>query len=538
MLDFLARKAAALRASAQWFALVIVTQTFTAITTGIATGYLLMFPCVWFFAICNANQVESRPRHSRDYAALESFVAAFNDQLPIDERCVDPNRVFWFTSLLGIGSTAALILGVSVYERRRLRSQGGWAIGLAIGGRPIESPSGLDEKQLVNVVEEIAVAYSTLPPTIFLLDHESGINAFAAGLTPHESILGVTLGAIKQLDRDELQAVVAHEMSHLTNGDTVLGTRLTCILSGLQSIRVVSECLVSEGYDTFQHSEDNGGYGLVSIIIGAVIWPFGVFGTFAATALVMALGRSRETLADAEAVEKTRHPEPLARALRRIKGHPNRGEMHHPMTTLVAPMLFVERSRNHHWFSSHPPIHQRIAAITPNGDQSPIYADVNLDSKIDGQSPEVTEIMNLVFAGAMLTSATSHPAAKSTSPKSSSSPQVRTDSDAIKASALVVLSTLAVCDGESAMSDYEFLRGWNQLGLGDAKRLPASEISTELFDHAVDSLAHLPLPKKKRLLAAIADTITSDGSMSEEEATILDALQNRFAGRSPAPASA
>ncbi len=508
MLDFLARKSAAMRASARWFALVITTQVFTSIATGIAIGYLLMFPIVLVFATCQPQE-SSEKNQPRNFA--KTYVAAFDDRTPDEERCVDPGAVFWFTSLLGIGSTATALIFVTAMEHRRIAQDGGWAIGLAIGGRELAISVDRNERRLMNIVEEVAIAFATEPPAVLVLDGEPGINVFAAGLAPADSILCVTLGAIRQLDRDELQAVVAHEMSHLTNGDTRMGTRMTAILLGLQSIRVLAETLFSLGRHTSEHDPKSSISAYAMMIVGAAIWPMGLFGTIAATSLTFALGRCRETLADAEAVAKIRNPIALARAMRRILGYPGRGHMLHPMASMVAPMLFVERTRNHQWFSTHPPLEYRIAAVDPAGDCSPIYDEQSRRPSTYNERPYYAAILDQVLGGVSMSS--------------QGIPTQPLDRNQIKAASLVVLSAVSVCDGESLLSDYEFMRGWSELNIGAAQRIAAADLSSDLLAHAIKSLASQSPIQRERMLVAIASTISGDAVMSSEEQMLLEEIR-------------
>ncbi|MGB7329432.1 MAG: M48 family metalloprotease [Rubripirellula sp.] len=527
MFDFLARKTRALRASARWFALVLVTQVFTAVTTGVVIGYLLVFPVVLAFACHDAGTLRdgqsSAHRHPQfskyEYKVSRSFLHAFDESVSAEDRCVDPSRVFWFTSLLGIASTAAGLICVTAIEHRRIRRDGGWAIGLAMGGRRVDAMANLDQRRVINVVEEVSIAYGTTPPTVFILPGETGINVFAAGLTPEDSILCITDGAVQHLKRDEMQAVVAHEMSHLIHGDTLLGTRMTSILLGLQSIRVLAEMLFTVGRDLADADLQSCVLGYLSMLVGAVLWPFGLFGVMAASVLTMSIGRSQETVADAEAVARTRNPQPLANAMRRILGHPGGGRVRHPMTALIAPMLFVEPSMSHRWFSTHPPLQKRIAAIDPAGGIVPIYHDDVLVAPSHNESRPAADIMNLVFAGALMSSE---------QPRSQQPASKSLDPDQFAAASVVILSALSACDGETSISDYEFLRGWAQLGLGEARRISADHLSDDLFRDATETLTAATPPQKKRVLAAIANTISSDGRMSPEEAAMLETVQTAW----------
>ncbi|TWU56940.1 Protease HtpX [Rubripirellula tenax] len=510
MFDFLARRTRALRASARWFALVILTQTFTAVATGVAIGYLLMFPVVLVFA----NQDPSESAADRA-SAEKTFLRAFDESIPIDDHCVDPKRVFWFTSLLGIATTATGLILVTAVEHRCIRRDGGWAIGLAMGGRRVDAIANSNERQLSNIVEEVAIAYGTSAPAVFVLPGEPGINAFAAGLSSDDSILCITGGAIDHLDRDELQSIVAHEISHLVHGDTLLGTRLTSVLLGIQSIRVLAESIFRLGHHLAECEMEGTLQGYLYMLVGGVLWPFGLFGTVAATVLTMSLGRSRESLADAEAVARVRNPIPLARAMRKIAGHDHQGQIRHPMTALIAPMLFVEPSQTHRWFSTHPPLADRIRAIDPAGDHSPIFEQPTGPPPTHNESPHTVALFNMMFVGAAI-APTTNTQRTSIDPKSA------------QAASIVVLSAIASCDGETPMSDYEFMRGWSHLGLGHANRLPATDLDADLIQMSIDALADATPRQKRELMTAIARTVSADENVSPAEAELLSSIRRSW----------
>ncbi len=514
MLDFVTRKTRAIRMSANLFVFVVLTQTFTAIATGVVLGYASMFPIVFLFASISPYQNKTDER----IGVTKPFVAAFQPVAAgdVDTRCVDPGRAFWFSSLLFTAVAATGLFAVTTIERRRLQRRGGWAIGLAIGGRSIDNGSA-DERRLMNIVEEIAIAYKTIPPYVIVLDDQPGINVFAAGLTPEDSILCVTAPAIECLRRDELQAVVAHEFSHLVHGDTRLGTRLTSILLGLGGIRTLAESLFSLGRHRSEHPSNEYDFsGWCYVGLGLLLWPLGIFGTLAATALTMSLGRTRESLADAEAVFRTRHPRPLANALRRILAHPSGGTMHHAMASIIAPMLFVEPTRSHRWFSSHPSIPQRLAAIDPRGDHSPLYQTSIQSPPTFGEKNYTSEVMQMVFT------------ANRFADTSSRKTKTRLADDDARICSLVVMSALATYDGESPLSDYEFARGWHHLGLGEAVRLPANQLDDELIDHAITRLANLTPPQKQDWMTALAHVIAADSVTSNEERSLLEKIQSAW----------
>ena len=129
--------------------------------------------------------------------------------------------------------TLAIIGLGSLYRIASLRG-GGEPVALQLGGVPVpEDTTDLNLRRLRNVVEEIAIASGVPVPKIYVLEHEAAINAFAAGYSPSDAVVAVTRGALDRLNRDELQGVIAHEFSHILNGDMRLNIRLIGVLFGI-----------------------------------------------------------------------------------------------------------------------------------------------------------------------------------------------------------------------------------------------------------------------------------------------------------------
>jgi len=365
MLDFIPRKIRSYRQSVWLTTLVIVVYTATAVSSGVAFGYAITILMI----------------------ALLSW----------QNIVFDWNGLFALTSLFGIGIVAAGLLVATVVERRRLQEHGGWAIGLALGGRHIDTPQCQEERRLLNIVEELAIVYRTTPPAVLVLDNEPGINALAAGLTPQDSIIVVTAGAMMQLNREQLQGVIAHEYSHLVNGDTRLGTRLSSILWALDGVHSLSRWIILWGFEEVECRSAAFLYGYLLIFVGMIVWPFGLIGTLGAALLSLAICRSREELADAEAVSHARNPQGLADAMRRVMGHPHHGRLRHLRCPTIAPMLFVSPSRHEHWYSTHPPLLRRIAAIDPAGGLQPIERDSPVVITLTNKSTKTAKVLRTLF---------------------------------------------------------------------------------------------------------------------------------------------
>ncbi|HHH89125.1 MAG TPA: heat-shock protein HtpX, partial [Aliiroseovarius sp.] len=229
-------------------------------------------------------------------------------------------RFDWQT-FFGIGAVViAVILLGSLYKIHSL-SRGGDAVAEMLGGQRIVDGSGdLDRQKVLNVVEEMAIASGTPVPPVYLID-EDGINAFAAGFSPGDAVIGVTRGCIRQLNREQLQGVIAHEFSHILNGDMRLNIRLMGILHGILILGLIGYFLLRGGSHRhyYQRSSRNSGSGaILGLGLGLVV--IGYTGTFFGNLIKAAVSRQREFLADASAVQFTRSNQGIAGALKRIGG--------------------------------------------------------------------------------------------------------------------------------------------------------------------------------------------------------------------------
>jgi len=269
-------------------------------------------------------------------------------------------------------ATLILIAG-GCYYKMRLLSGGGSAVAEMLGGRKIDDdPSDLNEKKLCDVVAEMAIASGMSVPEIYVLDCERGINSFAAGHTRDDVAIGVTFGAMKLLTRDELQGVIAHEFSHVLNGDTRLNMKLMGLAHGLFWPTIVGRVLVRgsaqplDPDDSIFDSDSNptllptAPIGILFLIMGSISSPF--------VRLIKSLiCREREWLADAAAVQFTRNPAGIEGAFKKIGGLLKEGRLDSPYAE-TASHLYFSNSAFDPWFgfmSTHPPLPKRILAIDP-----------------------------------------------------------------------------------------------------------------------------------------------------------------------------
>lgn len=278
-------------------------------------------------------------------------------------------KLFFATAL---GSLLVIAYGWSK-ESRRLDAGGG-AVALALGGRQIlHGRADAIEARLLHVVEEIAIAAGHPMPHVFVLDEEPGINAFAAGWTPEDAAITVTRGALELLDRDELQGVIGHEMSHLLEGDTRLNMRLMAWLAGIQSLGTLGLVLLRLGLrGSGRHrSRNDAPWPLAAL--GAALWLVGSLGLLAGRLLRAAVAREREHLADASAVQFTRNRAGLARALQKIGGWQHGSSVQDPQAAAMSHLFLGAPEMLGFWsrlFASHPPLIERIRRLDPAFDGS------------------------------------------------------------------------------------------------------------------------------------------------------------------------
>ncbi len=268
--------------------------------------------------------------------------------------------------LITAGATI-LLIGAGAAGKFIALREGGAAIARMLGGEPVPpDTTNPAERQLRNVVEEMAIASGIPVPQIFVLPGEGGINAFAAGFSPRDAAVAVTRGSLRRLTRDELQGVIAHEFSHLLNGDMGMNLRLLALLNGILLLYITGRVLLqSTRFTSSSRSEKKGGNPLPMIGLGLMV--VGLIGVFFARLIQSAISRQREFLADAAAVQFTRNPAGLAGALKKIAGLPGHGVIASPDAENAAHLFFAS-GLDSFWsrlFTTHPPLEARIRRLDP-----------------------------------------------------------------------------------------------------------------------------------------------------------------------------
>ncbi|WP_096085237.1 M48 family metallopeptidase [Agaribacterium haliotis] len=268
--------------------------------------------------------------------------------------------------------------------------RGGTYVAESLGGKLLlHEHADTKQRQLLNIVEEMALASGHAVPRVYLLDDQS-INAFAAGFNSSNAVIGVTEGCIEQLNRDQLQGVIAHEFSHIHHGDMKLNMRLVAALHGILMIALIGELLLRSSGRS-RHGSRNKSQQLMPLGLGllALGWGGKLFGSL----IKSAVSRQREYLADASAVQYTRNPTGIAGALFRIQNHQHGGLLHEANASEFSHFYFASGVRN--WtgklFATHPELAERILRVYPGGTtQLKSELEKNLKEDKEGQTTSET----------------------------------------------------------------------------------------------------------------------------------------------------
>jgi Zn-dependent protease with chaperone function len=305
--------------------------------------------------------------------------------------------------MVGIATVTLIALG-SLYKMLSL-SGGGNVVAEMLGGSLI--PRNTDDpaqRRLINVVEEMAIASGIPAPPIYLLS-DMGINAFAAGLTPYNAVIGVTRGAITYLSRDELQGVIAHEFSHIFNGDMRMNIRLMGVLHGILLIGLTGYYLLRATRYTNSSRSSRGGGNVVAamLLLGVGLLVIGYVGFFFGQWIKATVSRQREFLADASAVQFTRNKDGIAGALKKIGGATWGSRLTSPSARQYCHAYFSDGVGGFldSMFATHPPLKQRIKLVDPHWDGKFVAPKVQ-DVAADRAAADIDTARRSVLAGAVL----------------------------------------------------------------------------------------------------------------------------------------
>ena len=319
-----------------------------------------------------------------------------------------------WTFELAIISTIGTIIAVFLASAFRISwlSSGGKVVAESMGGQRLsQNTKDPLSRQVLNVVEEMAIASGTPVPPVYLME-EQGINAFAAGYSPRDAVIGVTRGCATKLNRDQLQGVMAHEFSHILNGDMRINIRLTGIIFGIVFLSSIGRILTNIAYVSGgrrRNGKDSGGGALIILGIGLLI--IGGIGGFFGAMIRASISRQREFLADASAVQFTRNPDGIAGALKRIGGYSHGSKLKSAGAQEFSHMFFSSGISS--MFATHPPLPIRIKRIDPNWKNT--YPDTDKISATASQSSQ------LAGASGFTGSADSEPLSQNQAPSQSGS---------------------------------------------------------------------------------------------------------------------
>jgi len=285
----------------------------------------------------------------------------------------DPETPFsWWQPqlLLLVAAGVGLLVGGASLTKIAQLASGGQSVALMMGGvEVVGTTTDPHERRLLNVVEEIAIASGVPVPPVYILE-EPGINAFAAGYAPGDAVVAVSRGSLTYLNRDELQGVVAHEFSHILNGDMRLNIRLIGLIFGIVVLTIVGRILMNSASRGPRSSSDRNDSRGGIVMLGIGLFVLGLVGSFFGRLIQAAVSRQREYLADASAVQFTRNPDGIAGALKKIGGLQAGSLIQNPRAGEVGHMFFANGLSINlaGLLATHPPLAERIKALDPQFD--------------------------------------------------------------------------------------------------------------------------------------------------------------------------
>ncbi len=443
--------------------------------------------------------------------------------------------------LLGVLGFTILVVGGGCLVRIGQLSSGGSVVAESLGGTLLDHAAATPgQRRLLNVVEEMAIASGVPVPPVYLIDDET-INAFAAGYKSTDAVIGVTRGSVEHLSRDELQGVIAHEYSHIFNGDMRLNIRLIGVIYGLLVMGMIGWQLVrfmahSGSTRRSSNKKDGGGALIAIMIIGLVLAALGFIGTFFGRLIQASVSRQREFLADSSAVQYTRNPEGIGGALRAIAGLDASTAMP-AQATEYNHMFFSQAMKS--VFATHPPLAVRISRIEQ----------VDVDSIVTGVESEAGQGS---FAGFSNHVSTAHladavEAAGSPGAAEVASAGVLLDSipaDIIEAThdtwsaRLVVLALLLHPDTGERKRQMTLIEAILDEGHLDAVGVfhgmvvelhPVQQLP--LIDLCIPSLARMSREQYDTYMQAVVQLIRSDGQVNLFEWTVHEVLEKHLGER-------
>lgn len=304
---------------------------------------------------------------------------------------------------ISVSLVVILIISLSMLYKIASLRRGGSIIAEALGGEKVVHDTREPElKRLLNVVEEMAIASGTAVPRVYVINDYS-INAFAAGWGINDAVIGITRGAIHHLNRSELQGVIAHEFSHILNGDMKMNLRLVGLLHGIVIIGYLGSIILRSLRYGRGSSRDSGSAIAILLLLGIGLSIIGFVGTFFGAVIKALISRQREYLADASAVQFTRQRDGIAGALKKIGGHSSGSTLSAATAAEYSHAYFAKGI--HQVFSTHPPLEERILKIDPRWDGRYIETSrISVTPEPEQQETSATTLKELLGTGIILDS--------------------------------------------------------------------------------------------------------------------------------------
>lgn len=471
--------------------------------------------------------------------------------------------------LMNTTLTLLFIGGGTLFEMAHLRD-GGDAVAQMAGGRLVQPDSrDIQERRLLNIVEEMALAAGIACPRVYVMDEEDAINAFAAGYHQNEAVVAVTRGTLSRLNRDELQGVIGHEFSHILNGDMRMNVKLISVLFGIQMLASFGQHLIDWGArmgSSRSRDEKGPSLQLMMIVLGVALFVIGYIGIFFGRLIKSAVSRQREFLADASAVQFTRNPDGIGGALRKIGGltrenkcgsrikNANAEQLSHMFLGAARPNLLSGL------FATHPPIATRLqrlygrnvemldaSEVPPEVDEAgamgmapgfaPTSSTLGLNAAI--AVPPTSFHPEFGYQGTALASEGGVPA--KTSISQPTRPQARIPAEVVQAardpkaaSALVYALLLDRSDATSFQIQRDILRQVipTQCALvsllHEATETMSASMRLPVLDLAMPALKLLSAEQVQQLLGVSARLIAADQVVTQAEFVVQTLLQRRL----------
>ena len=292
---------------------------------------------------------------------IRDDAASVGREVAASELLVDRTPWGWVYGIVFVG-VAATMAWVSRSREKALIDFGGSGIAASLGGRRIDDRSNDSaERRFVNAVQEMAIAARRPAPAVFVLQGEPGINCFNAGWTDETTAIGVTSGALDELERDELQAIAAQAMSHVFHGDARLNLRLSALVTGVAGLAMIGEDWIDSAKPDPSKYDDRSNPPL--LVAGSLLYAVGYIGVWLSSMVQRSVARRHELLADATAIELLRQSEPMRDVLRRIGGHSAKSRIRHGRARSMNHLFMADAGGRR--AGLHPDLRLRILRLDP-----------------------------------------------------------------------------------------------------------------------------------------------------------------------------